>query len=365
MQAQQSQADQTVSQTQAQVCDPSQHTVADPCPVGMQGSTDANSGAAMFGSTYNAQASKQCTDAYTACTTACKSNQAGMQACDLAKKNGDAAKDQAKSDGKMPQMPQMPQDNSPSNNPSPLATLDPPKDQNGQCSGSLGAMNPCCNPDGTANTTKAGCGTPQQQADATKPGFATPSADSGGGGGGGGGTGTGTDTSGQPQQTADSAKPSLPGAPSGGSGGLGQGGKANGDQKERSYSLDGDKTPEVLQGERSGGGGGGGFSYAAGETAKELSDYLPGHAKDPLGKRGPAGQMLHPDVASRHEDIFAIISKRYQILCGLKELRDCNAPMSTSSSSLSTVAPPTSTHSGPPKRSNLPMSGPTYIRRSE
>ena len=97
---------------------------------------------------------------------------------------------------------------------------------------------------------------------------------------------------------------------------------------------DGEKinVADILNGERGGGGAGGagaggGFSsYSGGES---LSAYLPGGSKDPkrkLASLASATANSHPDISSVHENIFHLISKRFQILCKLKELKDCTIP---------------------------------------
>lgn len=117
----------------------------------------------------------------------------------------------------------------------------------------------------------------------------------------------------------------------GGGGSFGSNNNANNkDLSPQAYADAAKNITDVLNGERGGGGGGaaggaGGFSgYGSGE-AMNLSSYLPGGSRDPARKLASVAKKTGSmEIASVHENIFSMITKRIQILCKLKEIRDCD-----------------------------------------
>lgn len=123
-------------------------------------------------------------------------------------------------------------------------------------------------------------------------------------------------------------------AAGGGGGGFGAGSNNNGSRDTTPPTLaDAEKNiADVLNGERGGGGSGnaapggaGGFSgYGTGSDAINLSRYLPGGSRDPRRQLASVTKKKTNEIASIHDDIFGIITKRFKILCKLKEIRDCD-----------------------------------------
>jgi hypothetical protein len=76
--------------------------------------------------------------------------------------------------------------------------------------------------------------------------------------------------------------------------------------------------------------GGGGMPSLADASAADLSQYLPGGAKDPTKKKddqklaGNNPPSAHPDIVAKEGNIFSGVSNRMHLLCDMKELIGCN-----------------------------------------
>jgi hypothetical protein len=240
-------------------------------------------------------------------------------------KSADTSKSgQGGSGGGMPQMPQIP--TPPTTPPTPAATpptaMTPPASAT-DCTNPVAATTSACTTATTAST----------DSNTAPNGASFANAD--------GGSGASTDAAGGGVASMDPnvIQPANPSAlPMGGdtgshSGGGGLPGSGTTSQNNKTdippnvADLLGVPVADVLKGERGGGGGGGGgggFSgYGQGSSNDHLDAYLPGGKKDPRRKLA-SEELKHPDISSRHEDIFQIITKRMQILCKLQELRDCH-----------------------------------------
>jgi hypothetical protein len=270
---------------------------------------------------------RACTPKVNACYKACQG--ADQVKCDPAAKklkeaedqlgnDKDASKDSKKSADQGMQMPQIPQQQQ-------------QQDAQQQQQQAIAAPASADQTDCTANPAGANC-TQKKTDSTTNP--ATPASFAGGGGGSsGGGSPGGTNTS----FNTGSSSPAAPATAAGGypsgsssSGGLGTASAQAKEPNPNTYADMGKDLTNVLNGERSGngggaGGGGGGFSYSTGAEGG-LASYLPG-GKNYKGGQAAAAQKRKPasmEVASVHENIFSMITKRFQILCKLREIRDCN-----------------------------------------
>jgi hypothetical protein len=234
-------------------------------------------------------------------------------------KGEEGGKKTGENSGGSPQMPQMPQQQQADNQPSPTPTpVTPPASASADC-----ATNPASDQ----------CPKPvvdSQQSDAKAAAFNPATGGTGGVDSSGGGSSAGADA---PASASNAAMTPGGGPMGGGGGGLGLGG--SGSSKENppplGYADAAKSITDVLNGERSGGGGagsgGGGFSYGGGEN--DLAKYLPGGAKDPTRKLASAsatkpGTAGHPEIAAAHLSIFDLVSKRFQMLCKVREIRDCD-----------------------------------------
>jgi hypothetical protein len=306
---------------------------------GASGTGAADSDSLTAGSDFNSAWGNRCQTPAVTCLKSCQSSKNAtdktrLSQCQTMKRQADQAlqqADQNKSDaekakntsnsagnGGMPQMPQSQSDQNQQQQPQAVAT--PASTDSTDC---------------TANPAAAGC-TKTQTDSANNPSPA--SFDSGGGGGGSSDVGSsGSIPSYDPMQMNQPlSAPSSTGVPMNSSGGgtFGSNNNVNGNKEltPGNYADAAKDITNVLNGERGGGGGaagtGGGFSgYGTGSDSSSLSAYLPGGRLDPTKKkvggndRKPASNDV---VASMHENIFNMISKRMQILCKLKEIRDCD-----------------------------------------
>jgi hypothetical protein len=156
-----------------------------------------------------------------------------------------------------------------------------------------------------------------------------------------------------PLDGAKNAGRSAGGMAPGASGGGGLGASANpaaqasGGNNARMMQASHGVSTDVLKGER--GGGGSGFTFSNAQDPKrrlasdggminagfgldgknldshgriDLKDYLPGHIRDPRRMLG-GSESAHPDIHGRYEDLFSIISTRYQACCNAGKLFDC------------------------------------------
>ena|GEM_PF-5233082 len=292
---------------------------------------DTSSCITSAGKAINAAFASRCSSPAEDCVNACAKESKNLATCKELKKRADDAKtqsggdDQANKDanksgqqsgtGGMPQMPQQQQDqSSPSPSPSSVAA-------------------PATNVDCTANPTDSSCNATKPVTDTAN--LPSPAAFQSGSSGGGGGSSSSSSLPSVESTSPSTGNTASAGMPSGGSGGGGGFGSSNTnsnkDVSPKAYEDAARNITDVLNGERGGGGGGGsaggagGFSgYGSGE-AMNLSSYLPGGSHDPTRK--PAAVAKKPgsmEIASVHENIFSMISKRIQILCKLKEIRDCD-----------------------------------------
>ncbi len=286
------------------------------------------------------------------CKTACKSDQTKLTACKGKKAEADKMAAQGNADGDgakkaesgaagtgtggMPPMPQQPKEDTAAATPatpptSPTPMTPPVADGKIDCNNTVvAATHPCC-PSSCDSSGK----------------MASESSSSAAGmeSGGGAGTANSNISSGGGESTPfagndekkDKTEVTNKGVPAG-TGGVGSpasSGGGAGAPASTAIGANGERlnVADILNGERGGGGssaggGGGGFSgYGGGGDS--LSSYLPGGKKDPtrkLASLASTAANAHPDISSMHENIFNLVSKRFQILCKLKELKDCTVP---------------------------------------
>jgi hypothetical protein len=100
--------------------------------------------------------------------------------------------------------------------------------------------------------------------------------------------------------------------------------------KAAGKAKEGDTTDRAPANEFGDGAGGAASAAGSPEGSEGLDAYLPGGAKDPTkaakatGAAGASAANAHPDIVSSSTNLFSVVTRKMNSLCGSKQLIGCN-----------------------------------------